>query len=115
MTSGTESDAWAGFGTGAKPCPRNSAPRWTSRRDSNRPWVRRHVRRAIARGRGGGDPAAIQRLLFLPRYEAAYRRVLDAHRPRILPLQVGLREAPEVACEMAAAITDRLRAPSPRT
>lgn len=71
--------------------------------------------RAIARGRGGGNPAAIERLLFLPRYEAAYRRVLDAHRPRVLPIRVDLREAPEVADEMAAAITDRLRAPLPAT
>ncbi|MEU0027450.1 hypothetical protein [Streptomyces sp. NPDC006335] len=81
----------------------------------NTPWPLARER-AIARGRGGGNPAAIERLLFLPRYEAAYRRVLDAHRPHVLPLQVGLREASEVADEMAAAITGRLRAslPAPR-
>lgn len=78
----------------------------------NTPWPLARER-AIARGRGGGNPAAIERLLFLPRYSAAYRQMLDAHRPRVLPLQVGLREAPEVADEMAAAITGRLRAPLP--
>ncbi|MEU1824106.1 hypothetical protein ABZ502_16970 [Streptomyces abikoensis] len=78
----------------------------------NTPWPLARER-AIARGRGGGNPAAIERLLFLPRYSAAYRQVLEAHRPRVLPLQVGLREAPEVADEMAAAITGRLRAPLP--
>lgn len=78
----------------------------------NTPWPLARER-AIARGRGGGNPAAIERLLFLPQYEAAYRRVLDAHRPRVLPIRVGLREAPEVADEMAAAIADRLRAPCP--
>ncbi|MGW4200929.1 hypothetical protein [Streptomyces sp. NPDC004726] len=78
----------------------------------NTPWPLARER-AIARGRGGGNPAAIERLLFLPQYEAAYRRVLDAHRQHVLPIQVGLREAPEVAAEVAAAITDRLRAPLP--
>ncbi|MCK9870290.1 hypothetical protein MRI28_11675 [Nocardiopsis dassonvillei] len=79
----------------------------------NTPWPLARER-AIARGHGGGNPAAIERLLFLPRYEAAYRRVLDAHRPRVLPIRVGLREAPDVAAETAEAIIDRLRAPSPR-
>ncbi|WP_328373312.1 hypothetical protein OG800_50065 (plasmid) [Streptomyces sp. NBC_00445] len=78
----------------------------------NTPWPLARER-AIARGRGGGNPAAIERLLFLPRYEAAYRRVLDAHRPHVLPIRVGLREAPDVADEMAAAITGRLLAPVP--
>ncbi|MFF1712247.1 dTMP kinase [Streptomyces sp. NPDC058268] len=78
----------------------------------NTPWPLARER-AIARGRGGGNPAAIERLLFLPRYEAAYRRVLDVHHQHVLPIQVGLREAPVVAAEMAAAISDRLRAPLP--
>lgn len=76
----------------------------------NTPWPLARER-AIARGRGGGNPAAIERLLFLPRYEAAYRPVLDAHRARILRIPVGLRAAPDVAAEMTAAITERLRAP----
>ncbi|MGC0379908.1 dTMP kinase [Streptomyces sp. SAI-129] len=78
----------------------------------NTPWPLARER-AIARGRGGGNPAAIERLLFLPRYSAAYRRVLDAHHPRVLPIRVDLHEAPEVAAEMAAAITGRLCAPLP--
>ncbi|MGW2105056.1 hypothetical protein [Streptomyces sp. NPDC001948] len=78
----------------------------------NTPWPLARER-AIARGRGGGNPAAIERLLFLPRYEAAYRRVLDTHRPRVLRIRVDLREAPDVADEMAAAITGRLRTPQP--
>lgn len=78
----------------------------------NTPWPLARER-AIARGRGGGNPAALERLLFLPRYEAAYRPVLDAHRSRVLSIQVGLREAGDVAAEMAAAISDRLRAPRP--
>lgn len=78
----------------------------------NTPWPLARER-AIARGRGGGNPAAIERLLFLPQYEAAYRPVLDAHRSRIVAIRVGLREAPDVAAEMAEAIIDRLRAPLP--
>jgi len=76
----------------------------------NTPWPLARER-AIARGHGGGNPAAIERLIFLPEYEAAYRQVLDAQHQHVLHIQVGLREASEVAVEMAAAITDHLRAP----
>lgn len=34
--------------------------------------------RAIARGTGGGNPASVERLLFLPRMDAAYRHVIAA-------------------------------------
>ncbi|WP_199816070.1 hypothetical protein [Streptomyces sp. NRRL S-241] len=37
--------------------------------------------------------------------------MLDAHHRRVLPIRVDLREAPEVAAEMAAAITGQLCAP----
>ncbi|MEU7802538.1 hypothetical protein AB0B10_25090 [Micromonospora arborensis] len=60
--------------------------------------------RAIARGRGGGDPAAIERLLFLPRYTAAYRQVLAGREDRVPRVRVGLRAAGVIAEE----ITDRL-------
>lgn len=58
--------------------------------------------RAIARGHGGGNPAAAERLLFLPRYVAAYRSVLAAHAERVQRVRVGLRPALEVADEIAA-------------
>lgn len=67
--------------------------------------------RAIARGHGGGNPAAAERLLFLPRYVAAYRSVLAAHAERVERVRVGLRPALEVADEIAAAVTARLNLP----
>lgn len=67
--------------------------------------------RAIARGHGGGNPAAAERLLFLPRYVAAYRSVLAAHAERVERVRVGLRPAQEVADEITAAVTARLNLP----
>jgi dTMP kinase len=67
--------------------------------------------RAIARGHGGGNPAAAERLLFLPRYVAAYRSVLAAHAEHVERVRVGLRPALEVADEIAAAVTARLNLP----
>jgi dTMP kinase len=66
--------------------------------------------RAIARGRGGGDPAAIERLLFLPRYTAAYRQVLAGHEDRVARVRVGLRTAGAVAEEITSRLLDTLRA-----
>lgn len=66
--------------------------------------------RAIARGRGGGDPAAIERLLFLPRYTAAYRQVLAGHEDRVARVRVGLRAAGTVAEEITGRLLDALRA-----
>ncbi|GAB3066289.1 dTMP kinase [Micromonospora schwarzwaldensis] len=60
--------------------------------------------RAIARGHGGGHPAAIERLLFLPRYTAAYRQILAYHDDRVIRVPVGLRAPGEIAEE----ITNRL-------
>ncbi|GAA4256595.1 dTMP kinase [Dactylosporangium darangshiense] len=64
--------------------------------------------RAIARGHGGGNPAAVERLLFLPRYDAAYRHVLAAHPDRVRRIHVGLREPAAVADAAVAALADRL-------
>ncbi|MEU3455284.1 hypothetical protein ABZ671_17060 [Micromonospora sp. NPDC006766] len=66
--------------------------------------------RAIARGRGGGDPAAIERLLFLPRYTAAYRQVLAGHVDRVARVRVGLRAAGAVADEITGRLLSTLRA-----
>jgi len=66
--------------------------------------------RAIARGHGGGDPAAIERLLFLPRYAAAYRQVLAVHQARVARIRVGLRTPEDVAAEITGLLTDILGA-----
>ncbi|SCL13104.1 dTMP kinase [Micromonospora nigra] len=66
--------------------------------------------RAIARGRGGGDPAAIERLLFLPRYTAAYRQVLAGHKDQVARVRVGLRAAGDVAEEITGRLLGVLRA-----
>lgn len=67
--------------------------------------------RAIARGHGGGNPAAAERLLFLPRYVAAYRSVLAAHAERVDRVRVDLRPALDVAEEITAVVTARLNLP----
>lgn len=64
--------------------------------------------RAIARGHGGGNPAAIERLLFLPRYDAAYRRVLALHSDRVHRVHVGLHGPDVVADDAVTALADRL-------
>ena len=56
--------------------------------------------RAIARGHGGGNPAAIERLVFLPRYLGAYRQVLDARPGRVTRIRTGLRGPDDVADEI---------------
>lgn len=67
--------------------------------------------RAIARGHGGGNPAAIERLLFLPGYLDAYRTVLAAHPGRVTRVHVGLRTAGDIAAEITGLVTRLLAAP----
>ena len=69
--------------------------------------------RAISRGRGGGNPAAIERLMFLPRYVAAYHRVLADPVPPAVRVRVGLRSAGEVADEITTVLLDTLQASPP--
>lgn len=64
--------------------------------------------RAIARGHGGGNPAAIERLLFSPRYAAAYRQVLTAHKARADRIRVGLRTPEDVATEITDLLANNL-------
>ncbi|MEV0003427.1 hypothetical protein AB0H28_14220 [Micromonospora sp. NPDC050980] len=66
--------------------------------------------RAISRGHGGGNPAAVERLLFLPRYVEAYRRVLTDLMPPTLRIRVGLRDPEDVADEITAELLGLLRA-----
>jgi dTMP kinase len=67
--------------------------------------------RAIARGHGGGNPGALERLLFLPRFDAAYRHVLAAHQHRVARIRVGLRSAEDVTAEIAGIAGALLRSP----
>jgi len=69
--------------------------------------------RAIGRGHGGGNPAAIERLLFLPRYVAAYRQVLTDRVPSVLRVRVGLRSGDDVADEITRELLALLRAAPP--
>lgn len=69
--------------------------------------------RAIARGHGGGNPAAIERLVFLPRYLDAYRQVLDAHPGRVTRIRTGLRDPGDVADEIAGLLAGLLDASPP--
>jgi dTMP kinase len=62
--------------------------------------------RAIERGHGGGNPGSVERLLFLPRYSAAYRLVAAAHPDRVRRIQVGTRTTESLLEEI-----DRLLAP----
>lgn len=72
--------------------------------------------RAIARGHGGGDPGSVERLLFLPRYDAAYRQVIAAHPDRVRRVRVGLRNRAgvhtEVAGHVAVLLNTTLHAPA---
>ena len=68
--------------------------------------------RAIARGRGGGNPAAIERLLFLPRLDDSYRIVLAEHPSRVRRIRVGLRPPHDVADEAAAHLRNLLHLPA---
>ena len=56
--------------------------------------------RAILRGRGGGVPDSVERLLFLPRFDSAYRHVIAAFPDVVVPVVVDLREADDVADEI---------------
>ncbi|WP_158851125.1 hypothetical protein [Saccharothrix deserti] len=56
--------------------------------------------RAIARGRGGGNPGSVERLLFLPGYSHAYRLLADALPDRIRRIRVGARTTPSVLAEI---------------
>ncbi|CAO5174634.1 Thymidylate kinase-like domain-containing protein [Frankia sp. AiPs1] len=56
--------------------------------------------RAILRGRGGGVPGSVERLLFLPQFDAAYRHVVAAVPDVVVPVVVDLREADDVADEI---------------
>jgi thymidylate kinase len=69
--------------------------------------------RAIGRGHGGGNPAAIERLLFLPRYVAAYRQVLTDRVPPVMRVRVGLRSCDDVADEITSELFTLLRAAPP--
>ncbi len=68
--------------------------------------------RAIARGRGGGNPAATERLLFLPGLDDSYRQVLAAHHERVRRIAVGFRSSAEVAAETAEHAYRLLRVPT---
>jgi dTMP kinase len=65
--------------------------------------------RAIERGRGGGDPASVERLLFLPRYSAAYQLVAQAHPDRVARIRVGTRTPDSVLAEIDSLLTPALR------
>lgn len=56
--------------------------------------------RAIERGHGGGDPGSVERLVFLPRYSAAYRLVAAAHPDRVRRIRVGTRTPGSVLAEI---------------
>jgi dTMP kinase len=56
--------------------------------------------RAIARASGGGNPASLERLLFLPRYEAAYRFIAGVWSHRFRRVVVDLRGIEDVVDEL---------------
>jgi dTMP kinase len=56
--------------------------------------------RAILRGSGGGHPGSVERLVFLPRYAAAYRQVLTAYPERIHRIHVSARGVESVLAEI---------------
>lgn len=68
--------------------------------------------RAILRGRGGGVPGSVERLLFLPRFDAAYRHVVNAFPDVVLPVVVDLRDADDVADEIEHDLLALLRVPT---
>jgi thymidylate kinase len=69
--------------------------------------------RAIARGHGGGQPDAVERLLFLPRFDRNYRQILAAHPDRIRRIKVGLRTAADVIGEAVTHVHDLLAVTTP--
>lgn len=56
--------------------------------------------RACRRASGGGNPASVERLLFLPRYDAAYRFVIRATSDRIDRVVVDARGIGDVVDEL---------------
>lgn len=64
--------------------------------------------RAIQRGSGGGNPGSVERLLFLPRYTAAYQQVITAHPERICRIQVGARDLDSVLTEIESHLSTLL-------
>ena len=69
--------------------------------------------RAIARGYGG-EPGSVERLLFLPMYDAALRAVARAWPERIRRIPVGLRSAEEIASECEREVLATLLLPTPK-
>ncbi|WP_203856182.1 hypothetical protein [Plantactinospora mayteni] len=68
--------------------------------------------RAIARGRGDGNPAAVERLLFLPALAENYQRVLAERPGSVRRITVGLRDADDVACKAAQYARHLLKVPA---
>jgi len=68
--------------------------------------------RAIARASGAGNPASVERLLFLPRYEAAYRFIARAEADRFRRIVVDLRGIEDVVCELVTLALAVLCVPS---
>ena len=64
--------------------------------------------RAVERGRGGGNPGSVERLLFLPRYAAAYQHIATAYGPRIKRIPVGRRDPASVLAEVQSHVDDLL-------
>lgn len=69
--------------------------------------------RAIARGHGGGMPASVERLLFLPAYDAACRQIVKAMPDQVVRIVVGLRGTDDVVDEIERWSLRMLRVPSP--
>ncbi|MGJ6969321.1 dTMP kinase [Streptosporangium sp. G11] len=67
--------------------------------------------RAIERGYGGGDAASIERLQFLPRFDAAYRQVCASLPERITRVPVGLRSVEEVVADIEHEVLTLLQVP----
>jgi thymidylate kinase len=67
--------------------------------------------RAILRAGGSGDPGSVERLLFLPCYAAAYRRVIAAHPDRTVRIRVGARGPAGVLAEIHSTLSAVLHAP----
>lgn len=61
--------------------------------------------RAIARGTGGGNPASIERLLFLPHMDAAYRQVIAAHPNNTRTVDAAHQGIEDIAAHIALDLT----------
>ncbi|WP_233442535.1 nucleoside/nucleotide kinase family protein [Lentzea atacamensis] len=69
--------------------------------------------RAIARGHGGGTPGSVERLVFLPRYAAAYRLVAATYSGRVRRILAAARCPPCVHTDVAAHVAALLRTDLP--